>query len=205
MLDKIAHCNPQAVLDIGSNVGDFWSKMHPIWPNADWFLIEGNEACMPALAATHQAYQIAYLGDRERDVDFYKRKGGGTDTGNSYYRELTSFFDDDSTEVHRVHLVPLSKIVTPRFDFIKIDVQGAELDVIRGGLDIFKAAQWVMMEVAVKEYNQGAPTQEEVYTFMDSIGFLPDTILEEIVHPIERHVVQLDVLFRNASSQVSKS
>lgn len=189
--------NPSSVLDIGANVGTFYYEAKARWPTAQFLLIEGNPACRPYLAVTGQRFVSAYLGDSRREVIFFKRKGGGTDTGNSYYRELTPYFADDQIEREIVQLVPLEELLPAEatFDFIKIDVQGAELDVIRGGMAIFGRAKWVHMEVAVEPYNEGAPLWDEVIAFMGDIGFAQWEIVSLTLHPITRRIVQRDVLF----------
>jgi hypothetical protein len=84
------------------------------------------------------------------------------------------------------------------YDLIKIDCQGAELDIMKGGTDVMSRAKHVIMEIpvdGVTPYNIGAPTRTEVLDYMFSIGFTKHTALEDIVHPIHRYVIQQDVLF----------
>ena len=83
------------------------------------------------------------------------------------------------------------------FDLIKIDVQGSEIDIIEGGLDIFKKAKGILMEVSLVEYNKSAPTKDFVYKFMKDIGFTPAEVIGNINHPITHELIQQDVLFLN--------
>lgn len=196
--ERIASLNPTRVLDIGANVGGFFFDTKPLWPGAFYTLIEANERCKPRLESTGQRYYIATLGDSCREVNFYTVPSIPTCTGNSYYRELTDVYDDSNVLVEKKTLVPLSELLPGEsFDFIKVDVQGAEMDVIRGGLDIFRSAEHVLMEVSVQEYNRGAPLWDDMMPFMASIGFVDHTVVNDLHHPA-MGLIQHDVLFRRA-------
>jgi hypothetical protein len=54
---------------------------------------------------------------------------------------------------------------------IKLDTQGSELDIMKGGVDVIKSASHVILEVAVQEYNKGAPMKSDIVEFMKSVGF----------------------------------
>lgn len=57
-------------------------------------------------------------------------------------------------------------------DFIKIDVQGATLDVIRGGPEVLQAALVVQCEVEFVPLYEGEPLFAEVDVAMRELGFL---------------------------------
>ena len=59
----------------------------------------------------------------------------------------------------------------PKPDFIKIDVQGAEQDVIRGALETMKSVQHLIVEMQCVHYNEGAPLVGETLPFIESLGF----------------------------------
>ena len=82
-----------------------------------------------------------------------------------------------------------------QFDLIKIDVQGSELDIIKGGLELIKKSKGILMEVSLIEYNENAPTKDFVYEFMDKLGFIPVEVIGDINHPITYQLIQQDILF----------
>ena len=84
-----------------------------------------------------------------------------------------------------------------KIDFFKIDVQGSEIDIINGGLDIIKEAKGILMEVSLMEYNQNAPTKDFVYEYMDNLGFKPVELIGNINHPLTYELIQQDILFLN--------
>jgi|LakMenEpi03Aug12_release.lakeMendotaPanAssembly.Ray.scaffolds.fasta_scaffold44092_6 FkbM family methyltransferase len=189
---------PESILDIGANVGQFYNEIKEIFPNSYYYLIEGNDSCNVVLETLNVDYSISLLSDTEKEVDFYIRKHEPRCTGNSIYRENTSFYNDDQIIILKKQTKTLSSILNNKvFDLIKIDVQGSEIDIINGGLDIFKNAKGVLMEISLVEYNQNAPVKEFVYEYMSNMGFIPIETIGNINHPITHELIQQDILFLN--------
>ena len=189
---------PKSILDIGANVGQFYNEIKNIFPNSYYYLIEGSESCEVVLETFNVDYSICLLSDTEKEVDFYIRKNEPRCTGNSIYRENTSFYDDDQIIVEKKQTKTLSNLLNnQKFDLIKIDVQGSEIDIINGGLDIIKEAKGILMEVSLMEYNQNSPTKEFVYKYMDNLGFKPVELIGNINHPLTYELIQQDILFLN--------
>ena len=68
-----------------------------------------------------------------KEVNFYTRTYEERCTGNSIYREKTSFFDDSQITIESKQTTTLDILLNGRqFDLIKIDVQGSEIDIING-------------------------------------------------------------------------
>lgn len=189
---------PESILDIGANTGQFYREIYQVFPNAYYFLIEGNDGCDIPLKSIGVDYSISMLSDCEKIVNYYIRDGEPLCTGNSIYKENTSFYDEDKIIVVQKNTKTLPQIVGNKlFDLIKIDVQGSELDIIRGGLNVVKLAKGILMEVSLVEFNQGAPTKLEVLDFMKKIGFEPFEVVANINHPIYHTLIQEDILFLN--------
>jgi hypothetical protein len=54
---------------------------------------------------------------------------------------------------------------------IKLDLQGAELEVIEGSLDLFEKTKWVQLECPVYNNNKGAPLFEHYINYMANCNF----------------------------------
>jgi FkbM family methyltransferase len=198
-LEKIKnYFEPKSILDIGSNVGQFYNEIRCIFPNSYYYLIEGNDNCKDVLETLNVDYSICLLSDCEKEVDFYVRKHEPRCTGNSIYRENTSFYDDDQIIVLKKQTKTLTNITNGQiFDLIKIDVQGSEIDIINGGLDVVQSAKGILMEISLVEYNQKSPSKEFVYEYMSNLGFIPIEHIGNINHPITHELIQQDILFLN--------
>jgi FkbM family methyltransferase len=196
-LDRIqSYFTPNSVLDIGANVGQFYNEIKQIFPNSYYYLIEGNEKCEIVLQTLGVDYSISLLSDEVKEVKFYTRTNEERCTGNSIYRENTSFFNDDEITIKNEITTTLELLLKDKqFDLIKIDVQGSELDIIKGGLELIKKSKGILMEVSLIEYNENAPTKDFVYEFMDKLGFIPVEVIGDINHPITYQLIQQDILF----------
>ena len=190
------HFVPTSILDIGANIGQFYRESKQHFPNSYYHLVEGNAKCEIALKDLNVDYTISLLSDTVKEVKFYTRACEERCTGNSIYREKTSFFDDNQITIEVVQTATLNSLFKDTyFDLIKIDVQGSEIDVINGGIDIVRRAIGVLLEISLVEYNENAPTKEYVYNFMEQIGFYPAEHIGDITHPITHELIQQDILF----------
>ncbi len=182
------------VYDIGAHRGDWTEAVGPSLPGARFILFEANDAHADALKQSGRRHFIAILTSEDKLVDFYATGG----SGDSYYREVTPRYE--GIEPRQLHATTLDHMIEahdlPLPDFIKADVQGAELDVLRGGRDALGNAALVLLECPLIEYNVGAPTIDEYFSFMDEHGFAPIDFVKGLWQ--RRRMVQVDVLFVNA-------
>ena len=78
-------------------------------------------------------------------------------------------------------------------NFIKLDVQGAEIDVLRGAENTLKNVRFILLEASIVQYNQGSPLIDEVVSYMSSIGSKIFDIID--YHYQKERLIQIDVLF----------
>jgi FkbM family methyltransferase len=180
------------ILDIGANDGWWYRNTQPNYPDAEFTLIEANPYLEDKIKANGQPYYMVCLSDSVKEVDFYLTKTDITTTGASYYRENTDHFSDDNLHVVKLTTTTLDILFpTETFDFIKMDVQGAEVDIIRGGTALLSRSSKVLLEVPHNdvEYNLGAPDRAEYFDVMAELGFTNHEVLEDI------RGLQQDILF----------
>ncbi|MEZ5758829.1 MAG: FkbM family methyltransferase [Emcibacteraceae bacterium] len=184
--------HPEKILDIGAYHGD-WARMaHDVWPEASLIMIEGNEekrSILEVVANDLQAdLKINLLGASDGEqVEFIVMESG------------SSVFEEESPverKKQKKTLTTLDSLLEgENVDFIKIDTQGYELEVFRGGIKTLAKAQAVLMEVSLIEINKGAPLIEEVLTFMKMQGFVSYDIVEIHRRPLDGATNQIDILF----------
>ena len=80
-----------------------------------------------------------------------------------------------------------------RFDLIKIDTQGSEIDIMMGGIELIKRANCVILEVSIIPYNTGAPSYMDVISFMNELRYYP--LLQIGRHYLNNQLIQLDLAF----------
>lgn len=199
--------SPEAILDIGAYEGQWMRVAKMVFPQSRVFMVEAQPEKDTALKAACNPfgdsvdYVIALLGSDNREaVPFYQMCTPYGSRGSSLFEEQTVFERSMiPLPMHRLDDLLAQRPAT-RFPFIKLDVQGAEMDVLRGGPTALNNAEAVLLEVSFLEYNKGAPQFAEVVAFMSAKGFVVFDILD--CFRTKRDVLfQSDILFvRNDSS-----
>jgi FkbM family methyltransferase len=187
---------PYRILDIGANVGQFYQMAKQTFPDSYVFSIEASNECEEYLKQITDQYYIGLLTKDNTEYNFYSRKDTGIGTGNSIYRELTSFYSDEQVKIIKKQGIKLDDLfeADSEFDLIKIDTQGSELDIIEGGINLCSKAKGILLEVSLTQYNENSPLYDEVIQFMNNFGFKKAEILDE---QHNHNSYQQDILFIN--------
>jgi len=178
------------IYDIGAHKGR-WTKWHKkILKNKRFILFEANEIHRKKLEKISSEVFIQVLSDENKQLKFF-RKGG---TGDSIYLENTDHYRDsfELVSAKSIDTLIIEKNL-PLPDFIKLDVQGAELDILKGAKTAISSCNVILMECPIVQYNLGAPKFEEYLNFTKEIDFLPIKIFEQ--HIDRGLLIQIDILF----------
>jgi FkbM family methyltransferase len=193
--------NPKIILDIGANIGEWNMIVKQIFPIARIISFEANKECEQHLKSKNLEYKICLLGDEQKEVTFFSTRVDKTSTGCSIYRENTEFFNDSNLIEYKLNMEKLDDILDnfDQIDLIKIDVQGAELDVLRGAKTIMNKTKFIILEVSMIEYNKNSPLFADVIDFMNKNNFLVNDILD--IHYSNNVCIQCDILFKKLPFQ----
>jgi FkbM family methyltransferase len=186
-----------SAIDIGANVGQWFWTFRTYFPNVDVFSVEANPENMVELTSMNPNSANLCLFEREgENVEFFLPDPSITrcNTGASIYRE--NGLPYNQPRIARLVTTTLD-LLERKCDFIKLEVQGAELDILRGGLDTLATAKIVQVELSILKYNQNAPLLAEVIAFLHAHDFLAFDITEVMLH--EGRPMQIDMLFANRS------
>ena len=165
---------PKVIYDIGSCVLHWTKEAERIWPNAEIYLFDAFDAA--EFLYKPYKYHIGVLGNQDgKEVKFYQNNQHPG--GNSYYKEIgckNGFFFPEHQYVVK-QMQTLETVCTtrnwPMPDLIKIDVQGAETDIIQGSPNIIKKAKHLVVEMQHTQYNRNAPLVDTTLPFIESLGF----------------------------------
>ena len=194
------YTNPRKVLDIGAHIGEFSQQVKRFNPEADVLMIEANPNCEPYLNKLNIPYQMVALSKEKGEAELFVEKVNEIGTGASLYRENTQYYADDKFDTVKVHtdsLDNLNYFEDQFIDLVKLDVQGAEYDILEGGRKTITRSGHVLIEVSLLEYNLGAPQIEAVVNKMKEYGFMIEDILD-YQRSSENILFQLDILFKNS-------
>jgi FkbM family methyltransferase len=188
---------PRSVVDGGAYVGAWTQAVQPIFPDARFLMIEANPEKAQILAGVvnrssgNVAFTISLLGARQQpSVPFYLME-----TGSSVLPELSDFPRRPTTlSMNTIDNVAAEAALEGPI-FLKLDVQGYELDVLRGGQEVLRKSEVVLLEVSLLEYNAGGPLFAEVIDFMRRRSFVPYDICGLLRRSSDRVASQADVIF----------
>ena len=89
-------------------------------------------------------------------------------------------------DIQKINNLPLP-------DFIKVDTQGSEIDILKGSKKTLEKCKLILLECPIISYNNGAPNLNEYINYLNSIDFLPIDACE--IHHIDKVFVQIDIIF----------
>jgi FkbM family methyltransferase len=182
--------NFKNVLDIGAAAGDWSDHVKKFNPDAKFTLIEPNKLHNDRLKSLGKVHNV-YLSDKVTEKDFYISKDPFQQTGNSFYKEKSNVPFDKTT----VKTELLDEIVQDEeFDLIKLDVQGAEVEVIKGGMITVQKAKWLQVEIPIFQYSIGSPDMYNLLGNLKAIGFYPFDVAQMLFNV---RCLYVDIIFVN--------
>ena len=181
----------ETVYDVGAYKGDWTRRLKTILPGANFYLFEANKEHEIELSATGSKYFLEVLSSSEEKLKWWSISG----TGDSLFRENHVFYQEIEPVIRSTRTLDslIAETNLPLPNLIKIDVQGGELEVLKGGKNSVKDTAVIILEIPIVEYNAGAPNISEYLAYMKAIGFLPLDVLE--VHHSDGLLVQIDIGF----------
>jgi FkbM family methyltransferase len=191
--------SPTLIIDIGAYHGD-WSRMAREIYRVPILMVEANPEKSTFLEAAAQEigsaeYRIALLGSqRAASVPYYVME-----TGSSVLPEMTSI-PRSTVELPMEILDNLISEASHGPYMLKLDVQGFELEVLRGADRVLKNTEVCLLEVALMEYNNGAPLLAEVVAFMGSRGFAVYDISGMFRRESDNALYMIDLMFAHKDS-----
>jgi FkbM family methyltransferase len=167
--------NPPVIYDIGACVLHWTREAINAWPRSQFFAFEAMPESEDIFKHYHVPYSIGVLGDEDwKKVTFHQSiEHPG---GNSIYEENEELVPTQpARETKTYNMRTLDSVVRekgfPLPDLIKMDVQGAELSILKGAKTCLTACSDLILELQNVEYNKGAPLKEEVIAYVESLGF----------------------------------
>lgn len=189
-----------AIVDIGANIGQFAFMIHSVLPNLSVYSFEPDPKCFAELQGTFNDHEIPgkcfpyAISATEGDVvlNLYEASANNSllardgEVANNHVSVSSKSLDKISIEFGRV-----------KNAFLKIDVQGAELHVLRGAREFLSNCKFVLVEVSLSGAYAGNALIEEVFLMLRNYGFVCREIVD-ILRDSKRNsssILEMDLLF----------
>jgi FkbM family methyltransferase len=197
---------PRVALDIGAYVGEWSQDLRRVFPACAVAMFEPQPAKTTILQSIAKSMGSAevfplLLGGRSSErVIFHLGETGST------YKADAQMDVSQASRASSVEMetTPLDLVVagTPfgRPDIVKIDVQGAEFDVLEGGSATISHAEVVMIEVSLVKQYPGGKLAHEMIRLMSDVGLLPYDITCIRRNTPSGACNEIDFMFVRASS-----
>lgn len=196
---------PRTVIDVGGSHGQFAREILWHFPGAEIYSFEPIPECFS------QLQQLARENPKLRVFQLALSDQSGVQSFNiSGFNDSSSFQPmrpahleawphtayEQTIEVKKATLDEIfSGLSLDRPVFIKLDVQGHEMSVLRGGRKTISACQRVMLECNFADLYEGQPTFDQIYREMKSMGFLLDSLISPLRHPRTGEILSTDLIF----------
>jgi FkbM family methyltransferase len=169
--------HPRVIIDGGANAGN-WTRMAlHVFPDAAVHLIEPQPACRPALerlARTHAAMTLHPVALSEPGRTRLSFTGGTADGGTGVHVMIAGETDVEleclATTLDGLFATRIERADRP---LLKLDVEGHELDALRGARALLDAIEVIIVEVQLYDINDSGviPVFRDVYDFLAGRGF----------------------------------
>lgn len=167
---------PKVIYDIGSCVGHWCNKAKAVWPEATIYLFEAMDSVEFLYKEWGYDYHIGLLSNaNNRELIFYQNDL--FPGGNSYYRENSihteAYFGKDSERLLKTYTLDtvIENKGFPCPDMIKLDVQGSEIDILKGATNALLSCKHLIVELQHTQYNIGALLSAESIPIIESMNF----------------------------------
>jgi FkbM family methyltransferase len=196
---------PETVIDAGAAYGDWSRSASQVFPSARFLLVEPLVEFAPFLETLARELQQA--------VVIESALGGSVrnQTMRVHHDLVGSSLKDEPhvAAIDRsVSMTTIDELIRDREAkapyLIKLDVQGAELDVLAGATDALSHAELVLLEALFFPFYEEAGDFGEIVTMMLSKGFVVFDIVDLGYRPIDGALAQADVAFVPRQSRLRR-
>jgi len=166
------------ILDVGANTGTF-SLVSKFYPNTKWHLFEPDPFNVSLLKENIEVNDI-------ENVTVYEEALSDTvgecilnicpnHRGLNTIGKEVKRFSQDETEEYLVKTNTIDNLfIDTKIDLIKIDTEGSEYDIIKGGIEtIRKYKPKILMEYNAGNMSQCGHTPEKLNELINKIGYRP--------------------------------
>ncbi len=197
--------NIATVLDIGANIGQFAEMIHQILPIATIHSFEPLPEQFIVLQKLTKkiqllrCYQFA-VGSENTEMEINANEFSASSSLLPMTELHTSSFPfTKNSAVQKVQVRTLDSLMPEiklqKNILFKIDVQGFELEVLKGAVRLLEEVNIIIVETTFREFYQGQPLFDDIYKFLTKKMFFYHGNFDQINSTINGAVLYSDAIF----------
>jgi FkbM family methyltransferase len=190
--------NPGTVIDVGVGYGTH--DLYKLFPDAKHILIEPLEEFKENLIEIAKQFDLEYI------ISAAGSRSGTTILnihpdleGSSIFKEMegehVDGFERSVPVVTLDEVCSGKQLITPFL--LKIDVQGAEIEVLEGAKSILEKVDIIIVETSLYHFFKMGPQIYDVISYMKSIDYVIHDVFGPQYRPIDGSLSQIDIAFVN--------
>jgi FkbM family methyltransferase len=195
----------KTIIDIGANEGQFADKMRILFPHAMIFAFEPLPQVFEKLKSNFiqdKAFEAINLGlgETEGILEFWENEYSPsssflrlTDTHKENFEEAR-LEQKVEVKIDRLDQVFADRELQPPL-LIKIDVQGFEDRVIKGGGQTIRKAEMIISEISFTALYKDQPLFSDIFNLLGNLGFYFAGQFDQINSPESQKPLQADGIF----------
>lgn len=188
--------NIQKIIDVGANEGQFAFMARYCWPSAQIDCYEPDPSAYEKLSdfyTKEKKIQINNyaLGSSSQTL---KLNLGQTSATNSFLVERNKLLKTSiDVSVKTINEIYAQKDLSN--SLLKLDVQGYELEVLKGSSNVLDKISFILAEISLAEIFECGPQFFDIWQFLNEYGYVYHTIIDQYRDPETEKILQMDILF----------
>lgn len=191
---------PASVLDIGAYEGYWTIDLLEVFPMARVMMVEAQKNKAPFLKSIKERYpNVDYA------ITLLSSESGVT---RSFEENETASHivskEDVGVQYRKMQTQTLDELLIskqfPLPDFLKLDVQGHEMEVLKGAGKSLSHATICLLEISLLNLGDDGPLLTDMIAFMDQKGFQAYDISHFMRRPFDKALYQVDMFFVKKNS-----
>lgn len=196
------------VLDIGANTGQFAKRINEILPEVNIISFEPIKKCHDELVLNTKNLKVTAFNCALGEAEEEQTINISAHTPSSSLLKMadlhtevfagTNFIETEVISIKRLDDIFSDLALTGKI-MVKIDVQGFEDRVIKGGMNTLKKADLILIETSFEELYEGQLLFDGIYQLLANLGFIFKGNLTQAINRKDGKILYAESIFINSN------